>query len=794
MKNYCLEKLEYNKILEILSSYCKTYIGKEIALQTNPVFNKQSVKKMLSETTEAKNMINSFGNIPLDILPNIETSIKYLEGYNPLSCKSLLDIGKVLRQADYLKSYFFCDQVNIENFPILEELFSNIYCNDNIKNKILNTILDENTIDDHATSNLSSIRRNIRSLEQDIKSRLNSMIHSSSYSKYIMEPIVTIRNNRYVIPIKIEYKENIHGFVHDISASGSTVFIEPTSIFELNSKLNNLKLDEEIEIGKILNNLSTLCYPIASNLKNLIKIIGQLDFIFAKACYSSKINATEPIINDEKFLDLNGARHPLIDGNKVVPINISLGLKYKSLIITGPNTGGKTVTIKTVGLLLLMACSGLHIPAKENSSIYVFDGIFADIGDMQSIQESLSTFSSHMINITNILSKITENSLILVDELGSGTDPIEGAALAISILEYIYDLGALSITTTHYTEIKNYAISHYGFENAACEFDIQTLSPTYKLLIGVPGKSNAFEISKRLGLPKTILDNAKNMLNNDTVKIEDLLKSIYDDKNEIEKEKELIQKNSSQIEILRKSLEKQVSAHEEKEKTLIEKAKLDARNILLKAKQEANDIIKELNNLSSSKNGLKEANTLRNNINNLLKDKSPTIENTVSNQNENISSSDIFVGMTIIFKPLNSLATVLTLPNKSNDLQIQIGNAKMIANLNQLKKTDKTAETAETNKSIKSTSYRDLNLKAKNVSSEINVIGMNVEEATFVIDKYLDDCVIAKLSTVRIVHGKGTGKLKNGIHIFLKKHPHVQSFRLGTFGEGEMGVTVVELV
>ena len=791
MKNYCLEKLEYNKILEILSSYCKTYIGKEIALQTNPVFNKQSVKKMLSETTEAKNMINSFGNIPLDILPNIETSIKYLEGYNPLSCKSLLDIGKVLRQADYLKSYFFCDQVNIENSPILEELFSNIYCNDNIKNKILNTILDENTIDDHATSNLSSIRRNIRSLEQDIKSRLNSMIHSSSYSKYIMEPIVTIRNNRYVIPIKIEYKENIHGFVHDISASGSTVFIEPTSIFELNSKLNNLKLDEEIEIGKILNNLSTLCYPIASNLKNLIKIIGQLDFIFAKACYSSKINATEPIINDEKFLDLNGARHPLIDGNKVVPINISLGLKYKSLIITGPNTGGKTVTIKTVGLLLLMACSGLHIPAKENSSIYVFDGIFADIGDMQSIQESLSTFSSHMINITNILSKITENSLILVDELGSGTDPIEGAALAISILEYIYDLGALSITTTHYTEIKNYAISHYGFENAACEFDIQTLSPTYKLLIGVPGKSNAFEISKRLGLPKTILDNAKNMLNNDTVKIEDLLKSIYDDKNEIEKEKELIQKNSSQIEILRKSLEKQVSAHEEKEKMLIEKAKLDARNILLKAKQEANDIIKELNNLSSSKDKLKEANTLRNNINNLLKDNSPTIENTVSNQNENISSSDIFVGMTIIFKPLNSLATVLTLPNKSNDLQIQIGNAKMIANLNQLKKTDKTAET---NKSIKSTSYRDLNLKAKNVSSEINVIGMNVEEATFVIDKYLDDCVIAKLSTVRIVHGKGTGKLKNGIHIFLKKHPHVQSFRLGTFGEGEMGVTVVELV
>lgn len=789
MKNTNFDKLEYFKILNILSSYCKTYIGKEIALNLVPCFENESVRKMLLETTEAKNMVNSFGNIPLDILPNIETSIKYLEVYNPLSCKSLLEIGKVLKQADYLKSYFFCDQVKIEDFPILNKLFSTIYCNENIKTKILNTIIDENTIDDNSSSYLSSIRRNIRHIEQDIKSKLNSMIHSSSYSKYIMEPIVTIRNNRYVIPIKIEYKDIVKGFVHDISSSGSTVFIEPTSIFELNSKLNSLKLDEEIEISKILNNLSALCYPISSNLKELIQIIGTLDFIFAKSCYSNEIDAIEPILNTEKNFCLICAKHPLIDKNKVVPINISLGKDYNSLIITGPNTGGKTVTIKTVGLLMLMAYSGLHIPVKENSSIYVFDGIFVDIGDMQSIQESLSTFSSHMINIINILSAITKNSLVLIDELGSGTDPIEGAALAISILQYIFNLGALSITTTHYTEIKNFAISHEGFENAACEFDIKTLSPTYKLLIGVPGKSNAFEISKRLGLPKTILDMAKNMLNNDTVKIEDLLKSIYDDKIIIEKEKEIILKNSNQIEILRKTLENNISTHEETEKFLIEKAKQDARNILLKAKEEANNIIKEMNDLSNSKNGLKEANILRNKLNTLLKDNYPTIEKSdVTNSNNSIFSDNIYIGMTVLFKPLNTLATVLTLPNKSKDLQIQIGNAKMVVNIDKLQNTDK-----KITNSIKSTSPKDFTLKSKNISSEINVIGMNIEEATFVIDKYLDDCAIAKLYNVRIVHGKGTGKLKNGIHAFLKKHPHVESFRLGTFGEGEMGVTVVQI-
>lgn len=406
---------------------------------------------------------------------------------------------------------------------------------------------------------------------------------------------------------------------------------------------------------------------------------------------------------------------------------------------------------------------------------------------MQSIQESLSTFSSHMINIINILSIATTNSLVLVDELGSGTDPIQGAALAISILENIHKLGTLTLATTHYAEIKNYALVTDGFENAACEFDIENMSPTYRLLIGVPGKSNAFAISKHLGLSTEILERANNLLTDDTIKIEDLLKSIYDDKNEIEKEKEIIKKNSNQIETLRKKLELQLSSHEETEKEIIQKAKFEARNILLNAKEEANEIIKEMNNLANlqDSNSLKEANNLRNKLNTLVKNISP-ISTPVAKSN--LSPTEITIGMNVLFKPLNTVGTILSLPNKSNDVQIQIGNAKMTANLKNLEKTSQNS-----NKKELHFSTRDFNFKTKNISSEINVIGLNVEEAIWVIDKYLDDCAISKLSPVRIVHGKGTGKLKNGIHNFLKTNKHVKSFRLGTFGEGEMGVTVVEI-
>lgn len=438
-----------------------------------------------------------------------------------------------------------------------------------------------------------------------------------------------------------------------------------------------------------------------------------------------------------------------------------------------------------------MACSGLHIPTNEKSSIHVFDNIFADIGDSQSIQESLSTFSSHMINIINILSSANENSLILVDELGSGTDPDEGASLAISILEYIHKLGATTLATTHYPEIKNYALVTDGFENASCEFDIEKLIPTYHLLVGVPGKSNAFAISKRLGLSDEILNRAKNLLTDEHIHIEELLKSIYDNKQEIEKEKEKIKKNSNQIETLRKSLENEFSDSKQKEKLMIEKAKLEARNILLNAKEEANQILKEMNNLltSNDNSSLKSANNLRSKLNDSIKNVAPSFKETSTS---NLTSDDISIGMNILFKPLNSIGIVLSLPNKSNDIQIQIGNAKMTTNIKNIEKTKTSSNTknSQSNSSIK----KNFNLKAKTVSTEINVIGMNVEKAIFVIDKYLDDCAISNISPVRIVHGKGTGRLREGIHSFLKNNKHVKSFRLGTFGEGEMGVTIVEII
>lgn len=734
--------------------------------------------------------MSNYGSLPIDFLPNIELWIKYLESSNTLSIKALLDIGNTLHLSSILKNYFSYEDINISSYPILESLFSSLYCNLKIENSILEIIIDENTIADNASKKLSSLRRTKRNLEQSVKEKLNSILHSSSYSKYIMEPIVTIRNNRYVIPIKMEYKDKIKGFIHDISASGSTIFIEPTSIFELNSKINDLQLEENLEIEAILKNLSCMCIPIVDNLKNLTNTIGKIDFIFAKASYSKKIGGISPSINDQKFLCLLEAKHPLIDPKKCVPIDITLGENFQSLIITGPNTGGKTVTLKTVGLLSLMACSGLHIPANEKSSIYVFSNVYADIGDSQSIQESLSTFSSHMTNIIKILSSANKHSLILVDELGSGTDPTQGACLAISILENMHKLGALTIATTHYPEIKNYALVTDGFENASCEFDVKKLMPTYHLLIGVPGRSNAFAISKHLGLPDEILDRANSLLTTDHIHIEELLKSIYDDKIEIEKEKEIIKKNSNQVEILRKKLEKDTSDSENKEKDMLENAKLEARNILLTAKEEANEILKEMNNLLEAKNdtSLKTANMLRNKLNASIKDIASSFEK------EDISSltvDDIYIGMDVLFKPLNSIAKILSMPNKSKDMQIQIGNAKMTANIKSLEKIKNQA--IKVDKKEQSHVSKNFNLKAKSISTEINVIGMNVEEATFVIDKYLDDCAISNISPVRIVHGKGTGKLREGIASFLKTNKHVKSFRLGTFGEGEMGVTVVEL-
>ena len=786
--NY-LNKLEYFKILETLSTFATTYIGKNMCLNLLPSNKQDDVKNRLLETDEAVKVLYRSSTPPLSEIADNTINLKTLESFGTLSLKSLLDITDILKIADSLKKYFYTDYIVQEDFEILNSIFSLLYSNSSIIKKIDTCILDENTLNDNASSNLLSIRKKQRNLEQDIKSKLTNFLHSSSYSKYIQENVVTIRNDRYVIPIKEEYRSQVKGFIHDVSSSGSTIFIEPISVFELNNELANLKIEENLEIEKILQDLSKLFYPYIEELKLDIECIGKLDFIFAKAKYSRSINAITPIINEEKKIVLENAKHPLLDPKKAVPCSLTLGKDFNTLVITGPNTGGKTVTLKTIGLLTCMACSGLNIPASQNSSIYVFDNVFADIGDDQSISDSLSTFSAHMKNIVDIVNNSTSNSLILVDELGSGTDPIEGASLAISVLDYFTNNHSLIVATTHYQELKKYALTRNDFENASVEFDINTLSPTYHLLIGVPGKSNAFEISRKLGLSEKIIENAKSNLTKKDVDFEELLKNIYDNKSKIEHEKAQISEELEKIETLKKSLERDNSKLLEQEKNLINDAKIKARNILLEAKEEANSIISDMNKISEDVSDISNSklNNLRNKLNNSIKNISLEATKNNSTTSNSISKDEAVPNTNVFVTTLGKNGVIVSNISKSNEVQVQVGSMKMSINIKYLQKLKSPAVNKSANTSHVSVS------KTRNAKSEINIIGLNVDEATFVVDKFLDDCALAKLETVRIVHGKGTGKLRDGVHKFLKSNPHVKSFRMGTYGEGEMGVTVVTL-
>lgn len=779
-----LNKLEYNEIIDVLEKHCKTYLGKNMCDSLKPSFSFELVDVLLNETKEADTLLHQKGSPPFYETDELEKYIKILKSNQTLSIKGLLNIGMLLRIARELKEYFYDN--NTSSFINLEKYFTLLYSNPSIEKSIFDKIIDESTIADNASKKLSSLRRNRKNFEQEVKDKLNSYIHSSTYAKYIMEPIVTIRNNRYVIPVKEEYRSYIKGFVHDTSSSGSTLYIEPTSIFDLNNKINHIKIEEDLEIEKILHQLSASLYAYTTELDNDLNLVANIDLIFAKAHFGIEINGITPILNNEKFVDLHKARHPLIDKDKVVPINIGLGKDYVSLLITGPNTGGKTVALKTLGLLLLMAYSGIPIPCSEGSNICVFTYIFADIGDEQSIQESLSTFSAHMKNIVEITKKANDNSLVLLDELGSGTDPVEGAALAISILSYLKSINALVCCTTHYQELKEFALVTDGFENASFEFDIENLKPTYKLLVGIPGKSNAFAISKKLGLDEQILNVANAHLKEDKVSIEELLKNIYDNKLKVEKQVEETEKNLRQVDSLRKSLEKKQDDVLEKRAKMLEDAKLEARDILLSAKEEATEIIHEL----SASVDLKQANNLRNKLNDKIRNINSVHYSGQDNSFEAINKNDIKDGLNVYISSLGTNGIILgNTVNKSNEVQVQVGSMKMNVKLSDLRKLSSNVSIAKSTGKVTT----EKSSKTKVISPEINVIGQNVDEAIYVIDKYLDNCASANISPVRIVHGKGTGKLREGIHSFLKKHPHVKSFRIGTFGEGEMGVTVVEI-
>ena len=777
MQTTYLEKLEFNKIKNILSSYAETDTGKKMCLNLQPSNNKEKVQKALDETTEAFALIYRKGNLPLESIGDISNYILNLKNQNFLSAKALLELATLLKTSKTLKNYYFEKELN--QTDSLTNYFDHLYTNPNIEEKIFSAIIDENTFDDRASNALYKIRQQMRNTKKEIKNKLQSLLNS----KYLQEPIVTIRQDRFVVPVKSEYQTELKGFIHDTSSTGSTVFIEPISVFDLNNQLSELKNQESIEIEKILQILSSLFFDITNELENNFNLITILDFIFAKAKYSKELDCNCPKINDDKIIYLKNAKHPLLDQSIAVPITLEIGKTFSSLLITGPNTGGKTVTLKTVGLLITMTQCGMHIPASSESSIYLFDNIFADIGDEQSILESLSTFSSHMTHIINILNEATSNSLVLVDELGSGTDPIEGASLALSILEYLKEHNITVLATTHYHELKEYALLTDGVENASCEFDLETLSPTYRLLIGVPGKSNAFAISQKLGLKPEILEKAKKLINSDTAKTEDLLKEIYDSKALIESEKEKTLQYSNKIEKLKQKLENEITDLEEHKKEYLQKAKQEAREILLSAKQEANDIIKEM---ESEKNSSKNLNTLRNKLSSKLHEVNQTPEPQQEETTE-LDESQIKPG-TIVFVPkFNKNGTILSYPNQSKKFNIQIDNIKTTLTPSQIT----IAKNTETKKEI--ITKKQSNFVPKNVRTELNVIGMNIEESIFLVDKFLDEAALAKLETARIVHGKGTGVLGKGIQKYLKTHPHVKSYRYGTFGEGEMGVTIVEL-
>ena len=782
--NNNLKKLEYDKILEAISNYCKTYIGKKYISELRPSQDCEKVQIMLDETSQGVILIQRNNTPPLGSIADISVYLKTLDSYGTLSIKALLELQNILQTSANLKNYFEKDYLSSSDFSSIEQYFTDLYVNPSVVSTFAKSIIDEDTIADTASSKLQDIRQRERKIEQDIRSKLNAILHSSTYSKFMRENIVTIRNGRFVVPVKAEYRSNVKGFVHDMSSSGSTVFIEPISVFDLNNELSNLHIEEGFEIERILQNLSGLLYPYTRELENNIEIIGKLDFIFAKAHYSLSLHCTTPEINTDRFINLINARHPLINPESVVPSSIELGKDFSSLIITGPNTGGKTVTLKTIGLLTAMACSGLNIPADEHSSIYVFDHIFADIGDEQSISESLSTFSSHMSNIVNITHGATSNSLILVDELGSGTDPLEGAHLAISILQYFTELGAITVATSHYQELKQYALVTPHFKNASVEFDIENLKPTYRLLIGIPGKSNAFAISKKLGLDPAIIERASSMIDKETVHLEDLLKSIYDDKSKIEDEKIRTAKALIEAEELKKNLKHQNTDVLNKEKELIANAKQEAKQILLNAKETANSIIKDIGNTTSAS----QANKLRNKLNaeiSSIKTNTENIQVTHSIERENIKP-----GLNVFVSNLNSEGVIISNISKDDTVQVQIGVMKMKIDIKYLQEVSKSS----TNAKSKNYDYTGRSsLKSQSVSPEINLLGLTVDEAIPLIDKYLDNCYMAKLSPVRIVHGKGTGALRNGIHHYLKTNKLIDSFRLGTFGEGEMGVTIVNL-
>ena len=776
-----LRVLEFPKIRARMAALATTEMGRACALELMPSSDPFLVRHMQQQTEEASTVLAYNGSNPMAAFTDVRPFLKLAQIGSTLSAKAILQIADAMKASRLVRSALVTDR---EDTPLLTELGSRLYANRRLEEDIFDAILSEDEISDHASSELADIRRHIRVLNDRIRDKLNSIVRSPSTVKYLMDAIITMRNGRYVVPVKAECRANVPGIVHDQSGTGSTLFIEPMSVVEAGNELKQWAVKEKNEIERILAAFSAQIGPDAELIGDSLENLAEIDMIFARAALGRSMNAVPPKLNEEGRVNLIRARHPLIDPDKVVPSNLWLGEDFTTLVITGPNTGGKTVTLKTVGLLSLMAQAGMQIPAAYGSELAIFDEIFADIGDEQSIEQSLSTFSSHMTNIVDILDRVTENSLVLFDELGAGTDPTEGAALAMAILNRLLEKKVRTMATTHYSELKVFALSTPGVENASVEFNVETLRPTYRLSIGVPGKSNAFEISRKLGLPEEIIDSAKEKLSGDQVRFEDVIANAEYHRQIAEKERKLAEEAHLETQRLRDEAEKlrsDLAAHRERD---LRKAKDEARRILQRAQRESEQLIADLKKKNSGELKEHELHAMRARLQSAIDENSEKIE---APAGVGEVPKTVQIGDTVELTNLGTKATILTLPDSRGECTVQAGALKLKAKLKDMR----TAQPDKPKKQPKAASR--LHVSARPVETECDVRGCNLEEALMAVDLFLDGAVLNRLRSVSIIHGKGTGILRAGIHKHLKTHSAVKEFRLGRYGEGEDGVTIVTL-
>lgn len=791
MNQKALQILEYNKITAQLAEYASSPLGKALCQSLLPSSSLEEIVQNQTETTDALTRVRQKGSISFSGVRNILDSLKRLEIGSSLGISELLCISSQLTVAARAKAYGRHEESELPD-DSLEEMFKALEPLTPLNTEIKRCILSEDEISDDASPGLRHVRRQMRGIGDKIHTQLNSILNSSR--TYLQDAVITMRDGRYCLPVKAEHKNQVSGMVHDQSATGSTLFIEPMAIIKLNNDLRELEIQEKKEIEAVLADLSNQTAPYTEELRTNQTILSQLDFIFAKAALSRHYKGSEPKFNNKGFIHIKDGRHPLLDPQKVVPITIRLGDEFDLLIVTGPNTGGKTVSLKTVGLFTLMGQAGLHIPAFDGSELAVFNEVFADIGDEQSIEQSLSTFSAHMTNIVHILEEADPQSLCLFDELGAGTDPTEGAALAIAILSFLHNMKCRTMATTHYSELKVFALSTPGVENACCEFNVETLRPTYRLLIGIPGKSNAFAISKKLGLPDYIIEDAKTHIESGDEDFEDLLAHLEESRLTIEKEQDEIASYKKEIAQLKARLTQKEERLEERREKLIRSASEEAQRILQEAKDTADQTIKNINKLASQ-SGIdhKALEAERTRLRDKLKDTDQRLAIKQKGPKQTISPKKLKIGDGVKVLTMNLKGTVSTLPNAKGDLYVQMGILRSLVNIKDLEllnEQDISGPTLEPKRANTGSGKIKMS-KSASISPEVNLIGMTVDEAIPVLDKYLDDAYLAHLPQVRVVHGRGTGALKAGVHKHLKRLKYVKDFRLGEFGEGDTGVTIV---